>query len=136
MLLPKKKKYNKEHKGRVGTRTKSGATLAFGSVGLKALDGVRVTSRQIEAARKAAVRHIKRQGRFFIRIFPHLPVSKKPNEVRMGKGKGDTEYHAARVATGRILFEIEGVQHDVACEALLLAGAKLPIKTKIIRRYD
>lgn len=136
MLAPKKRKYNKEHKGRVRAKSKSGMTLSFGSFGLKAIDSIRITARQIEAARRAAVRHMKRQGRFFIRIFPDLPVSKKPNEVRMGKGKGSVEYYATRVETGRILFEIEGVQDEVACEALSLAGAKLPIKTKIIRRYD
>lgn len=136
MLAPKKQKYRKAQKGRVPSKAKSGTMLSFGSFGLKSLDGLRVTARQIEAARRAAVRHMKRQGRFFIRIFPDLPVSKKPNEVRMGKGKGTPEFFAARVAPGRIMFEIEGVNSSVAKEALSLASSKLPVKTKIVQRYE
>lgn len=136
MLAPKKQKYRKAQKGRVPSKSKSGTMLSFGSFGLKSLDGLRVTARQIEAARRAAVRHMKRQGRFFIRIFPDLPVSKKPNEVRMGKGKGTPEFFAARVAPGRIMFEIEGVNSNIAKEALSLASSKLPVKTKIVQRYE
>ncbi|HJK86872.1 MAG TPA: 50S ribosomal protein L16 [Candidatus Megaira endosymbiont of Nemacystus decipiens] len=136
MLAPKKQKYRKAQKGRVPSKAKSGTMLSFGSFGLKSLDGLRVTARQIEAARRAAVRHMKRQGRFFIRIFPDLPVSKKPNEVRMGKGKGTPEFFAARVAPGRIMFEIEGVNSSIAKEALSLASSKLPVKTKIVQRYE
>lgn len=136
MLAPKKQKYRKAQKGRVPPKAKAGITLSFGSFGLKSLEALRVTARQIEAARRAAVRHMKRQGRFFIRIFPDLPVSKKPNEVRMGKGKGSPEFFAARVSPGRIMFEIEGVNEDVAKEALTLASSKLPVKTKIVQRYE
>ncbi len=136
MLAPKKQKFRKAHKGRVASKSKAGTMLSFGSFGLKSIDGLRVTARQIEAARRAAVRHMKRQGRFFIRIFPDLPVSKKPNEVRMGKGKGSPEYFAVRVSPGRIMFEIEGVGEDVARAALELAAAKLPVRTKIVQRYE
>lgn len=136
MLAPKKQKFRKAHKGRVASKSKAGTMLSFGSFGLKSIDGLRVTARQIEAARRAAVRHMKRQGRFFIRIFPDLPVSKKPNEVRMGKGKGSPEYFAVRVSPGRIMFEIEGVSEDVARAALELAAAKLPVRTKIVQRYE
>ena len=136
MLAPKKQKFRKAHKGRVASNSKAGTMLSFGSFGLKSIDGLRVTARQIEAARRAAVRHMKRQGRFFIRIFPDLPVSKKPNEVRMGKGKGSPEYFAVRVSPGRIMFEIEGVGEDVAKAALELAAAKLPVRTKIVQRYE
>lgn len=136
MLHPQKQKFRKAHKGRVKTKTKAGSMLAFGSFGLKSLDASRVTARQIEAARRAAVRCMKRQGKFWIKIFPDLPVSKKPAEVRMGRGKGSTEYYAARVAPGRIMFEVDGVDESVACLALELASAKLPVKTKIVRRYD
>lgn len=136
MLSPKKTKYRKAHKGRVASKAKAGTFLAYGSYGLKSLDSLRVNARQIEAARRAAVRCMKRQGRFFIRIFPDIPVSKKPNEVRMGKGKGSPEYFVARVAPGRILFEIEGVSREVAVEALELASAKLPVRTKITYRYE
>jgi len=110
--------------------------LSFGSYGLKALGADRVTARQIEAARRAAVRCMKRQGRLWIRIFPDLPVSKKPNEVRMGKGKGSVEYYAVRVSPGRVLFEVEGVSSEVAVQALELASAKLSVQTKIIKRYE
>ncbi len=136
MLAPKKQKFRKAHKGRVASKSKAGTMLSFGSFGLKSIDGLRVTARQIEAARRAAVRHMKRQGRFFIRIFPDLPVSKKPNEVRMGKGKGSPEYFAVRVSPGRIIFEIEGVSEAVARTALELAAAKLPVRTKIVQRYE
>jgi large subunit ribosomal protein L16 len=136
MLAPKKQKFRKAHKGRVGSKSKAGTMLSFGSFGLKSIDGLRVTARQIEAARRAAVRQMKRQGRFFIRIFPDLPVSKKPNEVRMGKGKGSPEYFAVRVSPGRIMFEIEGVSEAVARAALELAAAKLPVRTKIVQRYE
>ena len=136
MLAPKKQKFRKAHKGRVASKSKAGTMLSFGSFGLKSIDGLRVTARQIEAARRAAVRNMKRQGRFFIRIFPDLPVSKKPNEVRMGKGKGAPEYFAVRVSPGRIMFEIEGVSEDVARASLELASAKLPVRTKIVQRYE
>ncbi len=136
MLAPKRQNYRKAHKGRVGAKSKAGTMLSFGSFGLKSIEGLRITARQIEAARRAAVRQMKRQGRFFIRIFPDLPVSKKPNEVRMGKGKGSPEYFAVRVAPGRIMFEIEGVDESTARLALELAAAKLPVKTKIVQRYE
>jgi large subunit ribosomal protein L16 len=136
MLAPKKQKFRKAHKGRVQAKAKAATTLSFGSFGLKSMDGVRVTARQIEAARRAAVRHMKRQGKFFIRIFPDIPVSKKPNEVRMGKGKGSPEYFAVRVSPGRIMFEIEGVSEEVARHALELASAKLPVRTKTVKRYE
>jgi large subunit ribosomal protein L16 len=136
MLAPKRQKFRKAHKGRVSSKAKSGTMLNSGMFGLKSLDGLRVTAQQIEAARRAAVRHMKRQGKFFIRIFPDLPVSKKPNEVRMGKGKGSPEYFAVRVSPGRIMFEIDGVNEDVARIALELAAAKLPVRTKIVQRYE
>jgi large subunit ribosomal protein L16 len=136
MLYPQKQKYRKAHKGRVKTKAKAGTMLAFGSFGLKSLDGCRVTARQIEAARRAAVRCMKRQGKLWIKIFPDLPVSKKPAEVRMGKGKGSTEFFAVRVSPGRIMFEVDGVAEDVAQLALELASAKLPVRTKIVRRYE
>lgn len=136
MLAPKKQKFRKAHKGRVGPKSKAGISLNFGSYGLKSIEGTRVTARQIEAARRAAVRCMKRQGRLWIKVFPDLPVSKKPNEVRMGKGKGSVEYYAVRVSPGRILFEIDGVSEEIACHALELAGAKLPVKTKIVKRYE
>ena len=136
MLAPKKQKFRKAHKGRVSSKSKAGTTLSFGTFGLKSIEGLRVTARQIEAARRASVRHMKRQGRFFIRIFPDLPVSKKPNEVRMGKGKGSVEYYAVRVSPGRIMFEIDGIDEETARAALELASAKLPVKTKIVQRYE
>ena len=136
MLSPKKQKFRKAQKGRVAAKSKAGTMLAFGEFGLKSLGADRINARQIEAARRAAVRHMKRQGRFWIKIFPDLPVSKKPAEVRMGKGKGSTEYFAVRVSPGRVLFEVDGVAEDVAHRALELASAKLPVKTKIVRRYD
>ncbi len=134
MLQPKKTKYRKAHKGRIRGKAKGGTTLNFGSYGLKALTAERVTSRQIEAARRAITRHMKRAGKVWIRIFPDVPVSKKPTEVRMGKGKGTPEYWAARVKPGRIMFEIDGVPSDIAHTALNLGSSKLPLQTKIITR--
>ncbi len=136
MLAPKKQKFRKAHKGRVAPKAKAGTMLSFGMFGLKSVEQLRVTARQIEAARRAAVREMKRQGRFFIRIFPDLPVSKKPNEVRMGKGKGSPEYFAVRVSPGRIMFEINGVDEVVARRALELAASKLPVKTRMVKRYE
>ena len=136
MLAPKKQKFRKAHKGRVAPKAKAGTMLNFGMFGLKSVEQLRVTARQIEAARRVAVRGMKRQGRFFIRIFPDLPVSKKPNEVRMGKGKGSPEYFAVRVSPGRIMFEINGVDEAVARKALELAASKLPVKTKVVKRYE
>ena len=136
MLSPKKTKYRKAFKGRIHGAAKGGFSLNFGAYGLKALEPERVTARQIEAARRAITRQMKRQGRVWIRIFPDLPVSDKPAEVRMGKGKGAVEYWAARVAPGRIMFEIDGVADDVAREALRLGAAKLPIKTRVVTRID
>src|SRR5450432_455698 len=136
MLQPKKTKFRKAHKGRIHGTATSGATLSFGQFGLKAMAPERLTARQIEAARRALTRHMKRAGRVWIRIFPDVPISKKPTEVRMGKGKGAPELWAARVAPGRIMFEIDGVPVDVAREALNLAAAKLPIKTRFIQRIS
>ena len=136
MLQPKKTKYRKAHKGRIKGRAKGGTTLNFGSYGLKALTAERVTSRQIEAARRAITRHMKRAGKVWIRIFPDVPVSKKPTEVRMGKGKGTPEFWAAKIKPGRIMFEIDGVGEPVAREALRLAAAKLPIKTRVVARIE
>jgi large subunit ribosomal protein L16 len=136
MLQPKKTKFRKQFKGRIHGMTKGGSSLNFGSYGLKAIEPERITARQIEAARRAITRQMKRQGRVWIRIFPDLPVSDKPAEVRMGKGKGAVEYWAARVAPGRIMFEIDGVPDDVARLALALGAAKLPIKTKVVTRID
>ncbi len=134
MLQPKKSKYRKAHKGRIKGKAKAGTSLNFGSYGLKALTAERITSRQIEAARRAITRHMKRSGRVWIRIFPDVPVSKKPVEVRMGKGKGTPEFWAARVKPGRIMFEIDGVSKDIALTALGLGSSKLPVQTKIITR--
>jgi large subunit ribosomal protein L16 len=134
MLQPKKTKYRKAHKGRIKGKAKGGTTLNFGSYGLKALTAERVTSRQIEAARRAITRHMKRAGKVWIRIFPDVPVSKKPTEVRMGKGKGTPEYWAARVKPGRVMFEIDGVPSDIAHTALNLGSSKLPLQTKVITR--
>jgi large subunit ribosomal protein L16 len=134
MLQPKKMKFRKAHKGRNRGNAKGGFTLNFGSHGLKALEPERVTARQIEAARRAITRQMKRAGRVWIRIFPDLPVSKKPAEVRMGSGKGSVEFWAARVKPGRIMFEIDGVSDVVAREALRLGAAKLPIKTRVVQR--
>lgn len=134
MLAPKKTKFRKQHKGRIHGKAKGGTALNFGSFGLKALQPERVTARQIEAARRAITKHIKRAGRVWIRIFPDVPVSIKPAEVRMGSGKGSPEYWVCRVKPGRILFELDGVAEDIAREAFELASAKLPIKTKFISR--
>jgi len=134
MLQPKRTKFRKAHKGRIKGVAKGGTTLNFGSHGLKAVEPERITARQIEAARRAITRHMKRAGRVWIRIFPDLPVSSKPAEVRMGKGKGSPDYWAARVHPGRIMFELDGVPDDVAREALRLGAAKLPIKTRVITR--
>jgi large subunit ribosomal protein L16 len=136
MLSPKKTKYRKQFKGRIHGATKAGASLNFGSHGLKSMDPERVTARQIEAARRAITRQMKRQGRVWIRIFPDVPVSTKPAEVRMGSGKGSVEYWAARVAPGRIMFEVDGVPDDIAREALRLGAAKLPVRTRIVTRID
>ena len=134
MLQPKRTKFRKAHKGRIHGLAKGGFSLSFGGYGLKALEPERVTARQIEAARRAITRAMKRQGRVWIRIFPDVPVSSKPTEVRMGKGKGAPEFWAARVKPGRIMFEIDGVPEDIAREALRLGAAKLPIKTRFIQR--
>ena len=134
MLQPKRTKFRKAHKGRIKGEAKGGSTLTFGAYGLKAQEPSRVTARQIEAARRALTRHMKRAGRVWIRIFPDVPVSKKPTEVPMGKGKGSVEFWAAKVKPGRIMFEIDGVPHAVAREALSLASAKLPIKTRFVSR--
>src|SRR6516164_1243299 len=134
MMQPKKTKFRKAHKGRIHGAASSGATLAFGHYGLKAMEPDRVTARQIEAARRALTRHMKRAGRVWIRVFPDVPVSKKPIEVRMGKGKGAPEFWIVRVAPGRIMFEIDGVPEPLAREAFALAASKLPIKTRFIQR--
>ena len=134
MLSPKRTKFRKAHKGRIHGDAKGGFTLNFGGFGLKALEPGRITARQIEAARRAMTRHIKRQGKVWIRVFPDVPVSKKPAEVRMGKGKGSPEFWAARVKPGRIMFEMDGVPGDVARRAFELAAAKLPIKCKVVAR--
>ena len=136
MLQPKKTKYRKAFKGRISGLSKGGTSLNFGSFGLKALEPERVTARQIEAARRAITRHMKRAGRVWIRIFPDVPVSSKPTEVRMGKGKGTPEFWVARVNPGRIMFEIDGVTAAVASEALRLGAAKLPIRTKVVSRLE
>ena len=134
MLQPKRTKFRKMQKGRIKGAAKGGWTLNFGSYGLKAQAPSRVTARQIEAARRAMTRHMKRAGRVWIRIFPDVPVSKKPTEVRMGKGKGVTEFWCAKVKPGRIMFEIDGVSDAIAREALRLGASKLPLKTKIVHR--
>ncbi|MBS9476666.1 50S ribosomal protein L16 [Ancylobacter radicis] len=134
MLQPKRTKFRKQFKGRINGAAKGGTDLNFGQFGLKAMEPERVTARQIEAARRALTRHMKRAGRVWIRVFPDVPVSKKPTEVRMGKGKGAPEFWAAKVKPGRIMFEIDGVSQDIAREALTLAAAKLPIKTRFVER--
>ena len=136
MLQPKKTKYRKAHKGRIHGLATSGASLSFGEYGLKAMEPDRVTARQIEAARRAMTRHMKRAGRVWIRIFPDVPVSKKPAEVRMGSGKGSPELWVARVKPGRIIFELGGVNQQVAKEALILGAAKLPIKCRVVTRIE
>jgi large subunit ribosomal protein L16 len=134
MLQPARTKFRKAHKGRIKGVATSGATLSFGQFGLKAMEPDRLTARQIEAARRAMTRHMKRAGRVWIRIFPDVPVSKKPLEVRMGSGKGAPEFWVVRVKPGRILFELDGVTSALAKEALELAAAKLPIKTRFVER--
>src|SRR5436305_3682705 len=134
MLQPKRTKYRKAFKGRISGAAKGGFNLDFGSFGLKAMEPDRLTARQIEAARRAITRHMKRAGRVWIRIFPDVPVSKKPAEVRMGSGKGAPEFWAARVKPGRILFELDGVDGPLAAEAFERAAMKLPIKTKVVAR--
>jgi large subunit ribosomal protein L16 len=134
MLQPKRTKFRKAHKGRIHGNAKAGTRLNFGTYGLKAMEPDRITARQIEAARRAITRAMKRTGRVWIRIFPDVPVSIKPAEVRMGSGKGSPEYWVVRVAPGRIMFELDGVTPDVAHDALTLGAAKLPIKTRIVQR--
>ncbi len=136
MLSPKRLKFHKQHKGRIHGLAKGGAELSFGSYGLKALTPERVTARQIEAARRAITREMKRAGRVWIRIFPDVPVSDKPAEVRMGKGKGAIEFWVARVKPGRIMFEIGGVPEEVARKAFELGAAKLPVKSKFVKRLN
>jgi len=136
MLQPKRTKFRKAHKGRIRGMTKGGAELNFGAFGMKATEGGRITARQIEAARRAITRHLKRAGRVWIRVFPDKPVSKKPAEVRMGKGKGSVEFWVAPVKPGRIMFEIDGVPYELAQEALKRASAKLPISTRFVHRVQ
>jgi len=134
MLQPKKTRFRKQFKGRISGAAKGGFELNFGQFGLKCLEPERITARQIEAARRAITREMKRQGRVWIRVFPDLPVTAKPTEVRMGSGKGAPEYWAARVHPGRIMFEVDGVAEDIAREALRLGAAKLPVRTRVIQR--
>ena len=136
MLQPKKTKFRKQHKGRIKGEAKGGSTLNFGTYGLKATTPERVTARQIEAARRAMTRHMKRQGRVWIRLFPDTPVSAKPIEVRMGKGKGSVDRWVCKVKPGRVMFEIDGVTEPVAMEALRLAAMKLPVKSRVVVRED
>ena len=134
MLQPKRTKFRKQHKGRIHGAAKAGTNLNFGAFGLKALEPERINAREIEAARRAITRHMKRAGRVWIRVFPDVPVSKKPAEVRMGSGKGAPEFWVAKIKPGRILFEIDGVDHETAKEAMRLGAAKLSIATKFIAR--
>ena len=136
MLMPKRVKWRKAQRGRMRGKALRGADMIYGEYALQALEPGWVTARQIEAARRAMTRHMKRQGRVWIRIFPDTPVTSKPTEVRMGKGKGSVDYWAAKVKPGRIMFELEGVSEDVAREALRLAAMKLPIKTRVVVRED
>ncbi|MGA0716091.1 MAG: 50S ribosomal protein L16 [Gemmobacter sp.] len=136
MLQPKRTKFRKQHKGRIHGEAKGGSMLNFGAFGLKATEPERVTARQIEAARRAITRQMKRQGRIWIRIFPDVPVTAKPTEVRMGSGKGSVDRWVAKVKPGRVMFEIDGVEETVAREALRLAAMKLPIKTRTVARED
>ena len=136
MLQPKRTKFRKQFKGRISGEAKGGSDLNFGTYGLKAIQPERVTARQIEAARRAMTRHMKRQGRVWIRIFPDVPVTSKPTEVRMGKGKGSVDFWACKVKPGRVMFEIDGVTDVVAREALRLAAMKLPVKTRTVARED
>jgi large subunit ribosomal protein L16 len=134
MLSPKRTKFRKGHKGRIHGAAKGGTSLNFGAYGLKAMEPARITARQIEAARRAITRHMKRVGKVWILIFPDVPVSRKPAEVRMGSGKGTPEYWVCRVHPGRIMFELDGVPKQLAHEAFTLASAKLPIKTRVVSR--
>ena len=134
MLSPKRTKYRKQHKGRIHGLAKSGTSLNFGAYGLKAVEPARISARQIEAARRAITRHMRRVGKLWIRVFPDVPVSQKPAEVRQGKGKGSPEWWAARIKPGRIMFELDGVPRDVAERAFVLAAAKLPIRTRFVTR--
>ncbi len=134
MLQPKRTKYRKAHKGRIHGKAKAGYSLTFGAYGLKAVGPGRVSARQIEAARRTITRHMKRAGKLWIRIFPDVPVSQKPAEVRQGKGKGSPEWWAARVKPGRIMFELDGVPRELARQAFTLAAAKLPLKTRFVHR--
>ncbi len=134
MLSPKRTKFRKAHKGRIHGNSKGGTQLTFGAYGLKAMTPERVTARQIEAARRAMTRHMKRAGRVWIRVFPDLPVTQKPAEVRQGKGKGSVEYWCVRIKPGRIMFEIDGVPLDIAKRAFELAAAKLPVRTRFVSR--
>jgi large subunit ribosomal protein L16 len=136
MLQPKKTKYRKQFKGRIKGSAQDGANLNFGKFGIKALEPERVTARQIEAARRAITRHMKRAGRVWIRIFPDIPVTDKPAEVRMGSGKGAPDHWISRVKPGRVLFEVDGIPEEIAREALRLGGAKLPIKVRFVQRPD
>jgi large subunit ribosomal protein L16 len=136
MLQPKRTKYRKQQKGKMKGNAKRGSQLAFGSFGIKTLEETWLTGRQLEAARQAITRYMKREGQLWIRVFPDKPVTKKPAEVRMGKGKGAPEYFVARVTPGRLLFEIEGVTHEVAKEAMRLGAQKLPVMTKFVIRRD
>ena len=135
MLQPTRTKYRKAHKGRIHGNAHRGERLNYGTYGLKAMEPERIIGKQIEAARVALTRYMKRTGKVWLRIFPNIPVSKKPTEVRMGKGKGAPEYWACRVKPGRIIFEVDGVSEEVAREALYKASTKLPIKTKFVKRY-
>ena len=134
MLQPSKPKFRKQHKGRIHGKTQSGSKLNFGGYGLKAMSPGRINARQIEASRRAITREMQREGRVWIRIFPDVPVTKKPAEVRMGKGKGSVEFWVSRIHPGRILFEVDGVSEDVAKKALMLGAAKLPVKSSFVKR--
>ena len=136
MLQPKRTKFRKQHKGRIHGNAKGGSEINFGSYGLKAIEPDRVNARQIEAARRALTRHMKRQGRVWIRIFPDVPVTAKPIEVRMGKGKGSVDRWVAKIKPGRVMFEVDGVDEDVAMEALRLAAMKLAVKCRYVKRED
>ena len=134
MLSPKRTKFRKAHKGRIHGKAKGGSSLSFGAFGLKAVEPGRITAREIEAARRAITRHMKRVGKVWIRVFPDVPVSRKPAEVRMGSGKGNPEYWVARIHPGRIMFEVDGIQKQMAFEAFALAAAKLSVKTRMVSR--
>ena len=136
MLQPAKPKFRKQHKGRIHGKTQSGSKLNFGGYGLKATSPGRIKARQIEAARRAITREMQREGRVWIRIFPDVPVTKKPAEVRMGKGKGSVEFWVSRIHPGRILFEVDGISEDIAKKALMLGAAKLPVKSLFVKRMD